>query len=224
MRSIEKINERFETAPRTSKKAVYIFLKVLSIVIFLMSLLLLIAVPIAGILGILISAFFFFYSKSALRDLQNNAFQELRKSNTEDVIMRHQENSNDDKVLETYDCNVTGVMINQDGIDRQSIIRKLKIGDKIMLIADPDNQYDDNAVKVYVSNGVQIGWLPRGSYEQLEVFDRLSKGEFVSAHASKIYALDHYPGNYGLIIDICLLVDEDEYDDDDDDEQHTTNQ
>lgn len=126
-----------------------------------------------------------------------------------------------EKDLEVCDSNVTGVMKIQNGINPQSLIKNMRIGDKIVLVADPNNKYDDRAVRVCNFQGVQIGWLPKGSYEQLEVFEHLIHGEPVFASIKKIYEMDYYPGNYGLVIDISYY-DNSEYDDDnyeDDDEE-----
>lgn len=54
---------------------------------------------------------------------------------------------------------------NPDGASRQSILKKAKPGQEVYLIAEPTNQYDSNAVAVYLDAGggdtAQIGYLPR---------------------------------------------------------------
>lgn len=121
-----------------------------------------------------------------------------------------------EKNLEVRDSNVTGIMHMHNGINPQSLIHNMHIGDKVFLVADPNNKYDDNAVMVCNSQGIQVGWLPKGSYEQLEVSERLMNGDFVCASVKKIYEMDLYPGNYGLVINISYYIDDDEYEDDDD--------
>lgn len=55
---------------------------------------------------------------------------------------------------------------NPNGTSRQSILKKAKPGQEVVLLPEPDNQYDPEAVAVYLlgSGGstAQIGYLPRG--------------------------------------------------------------
>lgn len=107
------------------------------------------------------------------------------------------------KLLTVYDMNVTGVMREHDGIDPQTIIPKLFEGDQLLLEADPDNEYDANAVKVKTMDGIQIGWLPKGENLQIDIADRLNSGQTVYARIKKGYLLDNYPGKVGLVIDVA---------------------
>lgn len=242
MSDFEKLNAQFETAPRTFRKIAYIFIIVLSVALFLMSLLLLLASPIAGIIGIIFSVILFFFARSELKALKKNnktpkdllnITQQLCKQPSDTDAAPKQEpvrNNKQDfnkstgsnfaqKILETCDSNVTGVMKLQNGINPQTLIHNMHIGDKIILIADPQNKYDDSAVKVCNFQGVQVGWLPKGSIEQLEVFDQLIHNEPVFSSVKKIYAMDRYPGSFGLVIDISYYIDADEYEDDDEDDE-----
>lgn len=45
--------------------------------------------------------------------------------------------------------------------DRQEVIARLHIGDRIWLEQEPDNAFDPNAILVSRSNGEQIGYLNR---------------------------------------------------------------
>lgn len=232
MSDFEKLNAQFETAPRTFKKVAYIFIIVLSVALFLMSLLLLLVSPIAGIIGIIFSVILFFFARSELKALKKNNKPSIDMSGTaqhvynqpssEDAVF-HQGasnlNKNTEKISETCDSNVTGVMKLHNGIDPQTLIPNMHIGDKIILIADPQNKYDDSAVKVCNFQGVQVGWLPKGSIEQLEVFEQLIHDEPVFSSVKKIYAMDRYPGNFGLVIDISYYIDADEYEDEDEDDE-----
>lgn len=107
------------------------------------------------------------------------------------------------KLLTVYDMNVTGVMREHDGIDPQTIIPKLHEGEQLLLEADPTNKYDSNAVKVKTINGIQIGWLPQGENLQIDVANRLNRGQVVYARVKKGYLLDNYPGKVGLVIDVA---------------------
>lgn len=45
--------------------------------------------------------------------------------------------------------------------DRQEVVARLQMGDRVWLEQELDNPYDSNAVKVCRSNGEQIGYLNR---------------------------------------------------------------
>jgi hypothetical protein len=48
---------------------------------------------------------------------------------------------------------------NDDGTSRQQIIARCRVGERLILRADPSNQYDPSAVKVLRSSGEQLGYL-----------------------------------------------------------------
>jgi hypothetical protein len=50
---------------------------------------------------------------------------------------------------------------NTDGSSRQTIIRKCQSGEPVMLVPEPTNPHDSDAVKVCRRSGEQIGYLPR---------------------------------------------------------------
>ena len=58
--------------------------------------------------------------------------------------------------IKSFQTNVAGVTFE----NRQNIIKKkCKIGDKVELIRKYDNKYDENAIKVCLSDRTQIGYL-----------------------------------------------------------------
>ncbi|MEO9870704.1 HIRAN domain-containing protein [Ekhidna sp.] len=69
-----------------------------------------------------------------------------------------------------YDSKVVGVSKgNADGSSRQEIIRgEVAEGDKLQLEAEPDNQFDKNAIKVLSRLGNQIGYLNRDMAEKIK--------------------------------------------------------
>lgn len=73
---------------------------------------------------------------------------------------------------ESFFCAVVGESFkNEDGGDRQEIIRRLaKAGEQVHLEREPDNPHDDNAIAVFVEDQ-QIGYL---------------KTEVAARHAPKI--------------------------------------
>ncbi|MEP0985639.1 HIRAN domain-containing protein [Ekhidna sp.] len=68
-----------------------------------------------------------------------------------------------------YDTKVVGVSKdNADGSSRQEIIRQeVEEDDKLKLLAEPDNPYDKNAVKVLSKNDNQIGYLNKEMAETI---------------------------------------------------------
>jgi hypothetical protein len=67
--------------------------------------------------------------------------------------------------------------INDDGSSRQDIIRTLRVGTPVELVADPLNPHDRHAVKVLTPAGLQIGFLPSSARDA----DAVLKGEPISA-------------------------------------------
>jgi HIRAN domain len=60
-----------------------------------------------------------------------------------------------------YIQNVAGVIFkNLDNTSRQTAIRELRPWDRLTLVHEPDNQHDDNAIRVETDSGSQIGYLP----------------------------------------------------------------
>ena len=53
--------------------------------------------------------------------------------------------------------NLTGVTMD----NRQNVIANLDPNTPILLVRDPFNQYDKNAISVKTIDGVMIGWIPR---------------------------------------------------------------
>lgn len=105
--------------------------------------------------------------------------------------------------LTVYNINIVGVLHPHNGINPQDVIPQMFAGDRIILEADPTNEYDDHAVKVKNTDGIQIGWLPKGESLQIDIFDRLQGGQTVYARIKEAYELQSYPGNIGLCIEVA---------------------
>lgn len=71
---------------------------------------------------------------------------------------------------------------NDDGSSRQEIIKTLRKGQILTLVADPLNQHDRHAVGVFTENGKQIGFLPSDARDSSTIL----RGEPISA---KVYRL-----------------------------------
>ena len=75
--------------------------------------------------------------------------------------------------------NVAGIKYkNEDGTDRQEILKRCEEGDELELIREPNNRYDSNAVAVYAGDE-QVGYLFRE--EASEIGPLLDAGYIVDA-------------------------------------------
>lgn len=50
---------------------------------------------------------------------------------------------------------------NADGSSRQRILRKCSVGESLMLVPEPDNPHDTNAIRLCRQNGQQLGYVNR---------------------------------------------------------------
>jgi len=81
---------------------------------------------------------------------------------------------NSTQPLRVFRTKVVGVSYhNKDGTHRQDVITKCRIGEKLLLVPEPTNLHDADAVKVMRLNGEQIGYLSRSV--ALEIGQRIVK-------------------------------------------------
>ena len=73
---------------------------------------------------------------------------------------------------------------NPDGTKRENIIKKCESGEEVMLVREPDNPYDKNAIAVLRESGEQIGYISRKYNERLA--KHLDNGEPYYAFVEKI--------------------------------------
>ncbi len=58
--------------------------------------------------------------------------------------------------IHRYSRTVVGVShSNKRGVDRMNLVQKLKVGTKLVLVPDPDNPTDRNAILVYAADDVE---------------------------------------------------------------------
>jgi len=92
---------------------------------------------------------------------------------------------------------------NADGSSRQKIIRSCSPGDPLVLVPEPDNQYDPDAIKICRSDDAQLGYVPseRSSYlgNQLEI------GWTFRVTVDEIFAADR-PGCVGCRMRLEVLT------------------
>lgn len=196
--NFNELNRNIEDSPK-AMGCIKLFLKIVSIFFILSGILLCLAKPISGVIVTFIGGLIFWLT----RGMKFKHLKELPWEEEFTAFEFPQIDKNGHRILTVYDMNVTGVMKNQNGINPQGIIPKLRQGEQIILEADPNNQYDNCAVKVKTLNNIQIGWLPMGENLQIDIFERLQKGQTVYARVNRIYDLDLYPGKKGLIIDVA---------------------
>lgn len=177
------VNQKFESSIFT--KRLSNFLIVLGIF----------AYPLSKVLALIIflCAFYGYYlSRKLKRSAYGNSFFRFPHEDAEGHPM-----------LKVYAVPVSGVTHETDGWDPQDIIPHLKRGDRIILEADPNNQYDNCAVKVKTINDIQIGWIKRGLNLQIDIFNRLMKGRTVYARVNEIHEFNSSKGLYGLTIELA---------------------
>lgn len=88
---------------------------------------------------------------------------------------------------------------NENGRARQDVLADCSEGEMLQLIADPDNPYDSNAVKVCRLSGDQLGFVP--AWISPEIYKLAEKGYAPNAILMHIETSD-YDGKakYGEIV------------------------
>ena len=91
---------------------------------------------------------------------------------------------------------IAGVSFN----GRQAYVKNLSIGDPLMLLREPGNQYDQNAIKITTIEGMQIGYIrAKLAAELAPLMDKGSK------FTCKVLEVTGGKGkNLGCNIIICL--------------------
>lgn len=71
---------------------------------------------------------------------------------------------------------------NDDGTSRQNIIKELKVGQQVSLVADGMNKYNGNTIAVFAEDKKQIGFLPPDARDSISIL----RGEPIVAHIHKL--------------------------------------
>ncbi len=107
---------------------------------------------------------------------------------------------------------VVGVTFtNSDGTSRQSIIEKCVIGERLLLVREPDNPIDRSAVRVSRRNGETIGYLGRHVVTtelwMTGVASKLDDGMIADVAITDIFPVDGSEDRIlAVIIEIILTV------------------
>lgn len=89
--------------------------------------------------------------------------------------------------------------VNPDGSSRQEELANCRIGEPVLLMREPDNRYDKNAVRVDSCRGVTIGYIPRG---EILFAGKMDAGIPVRAIINDITGGYGHKMHYGCIIRI----------------------
>jgi hypothetical protein len=84
------------------------------------------------------------------------------------------------RVVRSWYTKVVGVTKkNTDGTPRQEVIRNCSEGERLLLVREPQNPYDPNAIKVCRLSGDQIGYISSDIAERMA--DEMDTGKRFSA-------------------------------------------
>jgi hypothetical protein len=90
--------------------------------------------------------------------------------------------------LHTFECDVRG------HFKHQAECEKSAVGDIVWLIPEPDNEYDEFAIRILNSNGKDLGYIP--SEDNEEILGLLSSGK--AEYCAKISSIKKDDGGQTL--------------------------
>lgn len=110
----------------------------------------------------------------------------------------------DDEPDDEDDVPLAGINhINMAGTHRQSVIARCAVGEEIVLARDPENPYDENAIRCLRRNGEDIGFLPAWYAEDLA--PHMDDGHPCSAKISSIEPFVSGAGNKLLGVSVAII-------------------
>lgn len=90
--------------------------------------------------------------------------------------------------------------VNKDGSRRQRIIRGCRAGDELLLLREPKNPYDENAVALFTLHRQQVGYIPMEVSQAVAA--SLDAGIRAPAFIAKKLGGTRDKPNLGMMIDI----------------------
>jgi hypothetical protein len=103
----------------------------------------------------------------------------------------------------TFRKQVHGILHNNaDGTSRQAIIANCREGEEVLLMPEPDNPVDADAIKVCRLNGEQIGYWPGDDGQMVA---QLQGGKKFRATIEEIYLFRDSPKRHGVALRIEVL-------------------
>jgi hypothetical protein len=98
---------------------------------------------------------------AARREQMKEARRRAREKEMEERDRLRQEEYHRSMRLRSSFAKVRGVKFpNDDGTERQFLIRRCRVGERLVLVDEPDNAFSELAVKVVRQNGEQLGYVP----------------------------------------------------------------
>jgi len=100
-----------------------------------------------------------------------------------------------------------GVTVDEEGnyslnSPRQKRIQQLKSGDQIILIHEPENKYDRNAISICNTDGKMLGYLPKTS--NVRILEEITKNNVEKVEVKAVVGGYKSDKAYGLDISIFL--------------------
>lgn len=77
------------------------------------------------------------------------------------------------KISNITRINISGTTHQHLNSNPRKEIKRLKAGQPLVLVPDPDNEHDHEAVRVMTTYGKQIGWIPKNYPDKALIFKRL---------------------------------------------------
>lgn len=88
-----------------------------------------------------------------------------------------------------YQVKVAGITFkNDDGSSRTDIAFSCRSGQKLVLVRDPENTYDKNAVKIMTENNLQLGHLDAWNAKELQATLKGTSKKFSHVEATFVEA------------------------------------
>lgn len=79
--------------------------------------------------------------------------------------------------------------------------KKLSARDRLLLVPDPENQFDKTAIRVCTTEGYMLGWLPNREWND-KIYEDLISGKKWDATIKRILSPSSEYNNYNLLIEL----------------------
>jgi hypothetical protein len=89
---------------------------------------------------------------------------------------------------------------NRDGSDRQSVIQRLQPGAVILLVREPDNPRDPNAVHLTDAQGQGVGYLDRD--RAVQISEQLRTGAQITAEVRQVLPPNERRDYWALVLTV----------------------
>ena len=83
------------------------------------------------------------------------------------------------RIANIVQLNISGTTFSHLDSNPAKEIKKLSPLDTLVLVPNPENEYDPEAIRVLTLSGKQIGWVPRSYEGKSLIFRRLMEGYYI---------------------------------------------